>query len=515
MTDAALKQYLLVPAMPAPNGRLHLGHVAGPYLNLDILARHLRRQGHKASIVCASDPFDSYIPLRAQQAEVDPAVLAQESCAGIIEDLAYMNVQVDLFVDPLAAEHREAYLAAHQTLVERLDDQHAIRCVEEQMPWSESRQQFVSGSYLTGHCPACDAGISGFFCEDCGAHFEPDEVREPRARWGEQVPGRALTNLFFEIRQPQALIEQLQGTQTPDTFIDIARRHLHRPSPQVRVTNHAGWGLPCEVRGQPRTLFGHGLLFGAVRFVGDCFAQATGLAHNPFDRDSPVITVNGFGIDNSVSHLVSIQAMAMADGMSKPFDHFLINHFYTLEGRKFSTSQGWAIWVADIAREGRIPSDALRYFLASTSPTHGRTDFRRADFERFLAEDYASLLARVDATLAAVAAPGQPSQAWQAAVEAAGDEQAQVLSFAHFDPRALSQTIARWTARCDTLVSDQDRYWWAKGLALLASPLLPSLATTLWQALGHSGEVTRSVFGQCTVPLAAVRNHTPSLETTP
>ncbi|MGE8394139.1 MAG: methionine--tRNA ligase [Pseudomonas sp.] len=496
MSEVTAKQYLLVPAMPAPNGRLHLGHVAGPYLNLDILARHLRREGHRASIVCASDPFDSYIPLRAQQADVDPASLAQESCAGIINDLAYMNIQVDLFVDPLDPEHREQYLAAHVDLVDRLSAQGQVSCVEEQMPWSTARQTFVSGSFLTGHCPQCDQAISGFFCEDCGAHFEPDQVRAPRARWGEEVPARALDNLFFQIREPQALLAQLQATQTPDPFIDIARRHLRRLPARVRVTNHAGWGLPYQLDGQARTLFGHGLLFGAVRFVGDCFARATGLAQNPFDRDSPVITVNGFGIDNSVSHLVSIQAMAMADGLSKPFEHFLINHFYTLEGRKFSTSLGWAVWVEDMAREGRVPCDALRYFLASTSPIHQRTDFTRQDFEQFLNGRYAGLIERVNTALGSAAKAAAVDAPVMAAFDAAYAEQAQALTFASFDPQAVSRSIAGWEALFASLADDNSRYWWLKGLAVLACPLLPTLAQSIWHRLGQPGEVSVQAFKQ-------------------
>ncbi|MCM3755016.1 class I tRNA ligase family protein, partial [Bacillus licheniformis] len=50
-----------MPIPPTPNGRLHLGHIAGPYLRMDMLCRYLRSQGHHVRVVSAVDGFDSYV----------------------------------------------------------------------------------------------------------------------------------------------------------------------------------------------------------------------------------------------------------------------------------------------------------------------------------------------------------------------------------------------------------------------------------------------------------------------
>ncbi|HEP6427900.1 methionine--tRNA ligase [Burkholderia cenocepacia] len=495
------RHYLLVPAMPAPNGRLHLGHIAGPYLRLDMLARHLRSRGEVARIACASDPYDSYIPLRAGQAGIDAAALARQSCAGIVDDLAAMNIDVDLFVDPLGDAHHDAYLAAHDGLVARLAAQRRVSTVRERMPYSAARDGYVTGSFLLGHCPQCARDVSGFFCEDCGAHFQPEDVREPSARWGETLAMREQDNLFFDIADPAALVAQLVGTETAPVFVDIARRHLARDGARFRLTSHAGWGLPYVLDGEPRTLFGHGLLFGAIRFVGDLYARRHGLRANPFDRDSDVITVNGFGIDNCVSHLVGIQAMAMADGVSKPFDRFVINHFYTLEGRKFSTSLRWAIWVEDLAARTRVPADAVRGFVASTNPVAGRTDFDRDAFCRFVNGPYATVRRHVAEAIGGPLAARVPTDETVRAAEAAWRDAQRAMDFATFDPTAMAGIVERWSARFDGARAAGDLYGWTKGFALLAWPLMPALAQTAWRALGLRGEPNAGDFARLSSPI--------------
>jgi methionyl-tRNA synthetase len=496
------QHYVLVPAMPAPNGRLHLGHMAGPYLRLDMLARHLRRGGNQAAIICASDPYDSYIPLRAEQTGQDSSSLARESCAGIISDLDQMDIDIDLFIDPLAAEHQGEYLREHADLVSRLRARGLASIVHEKMPYSRERERFITGSYLEGDCPTCHRPVSGFFCEECGAHFQPDAILRPHARGLDTLDWRDIDNMFLKIADPDALLEQLQGTETEAEYLAIAARHLRDDGPRFRLTSHAGWGLVTHVNGEERTLFGHGLLLAAIRLVGAAYAARNGLERNPFDQGSDVITVNGFGIDNCVSHLVGIQATALADSISKPFDRFSINHFYTLEGEKFSTSQQWAIWVRDLFATDRLPSDLVRAFLAATNPARSRTDFDCHAFITFANEEYAPLHALATATHSAALAQRVPTPlpSLIAKLEAALDEQSAALGFVGFDPRAAWRVVTGWAG--NRVLAASQPYWWLKGLSLLSEPVMPNLARTIWSGLGHTDAPSIGAAMEQTHPVA-------------
>ena len=52
----------------------------------------------------------------------------------------------------------------------------------------------------------------------------------------------------------------------------------------------------------------------------------------------------------------------------------------TLEGRKISTSQNWAVWAKDLAEE--YNPDAIRYFFIANGPEKRDTDFSWREFKK-------------------------------------------------------------------------------------------------------------------------------------
>lgn len=191
----------------------------------------------------------------------------------------------------------------------------------------------------------------------------------------------------------------------------------------------------------------------------------------------------------------------MADGVSKPFDRFVINHFYTLEGRKFSTSLRWAIWVEDLAARTRVPADAVRGFVASTNPVAGRTDFDRDAFCRFVNGPYATVRRHVAEAIGGPLAARVPTDETVRAAEAAWRDAQRAMDFATFDPTAMAGIVERWSARFDGARAAGDLYGWTKGFALLAWPLMPALAQTAWRALGLRGEPNAGDFARLSSPV--------------
>lgn len=59
-------------------------------------------------------------------------------------------------------------------------------------------------------------------------------------------------------------------------------------------------------------------------------------------------------------------------------DDIISSEYLTLEGRKISTSQNWAIWAKDIT--SRYNPDALRYFFIANGPEKRDTDFSWREF---------------------------------------------------------------------------------------------------------------------------------------
>jgi hypothetical protein len=67
------KSVLIVPMQPTPNGRLHVGHGAGPYLRADVLARALRVAGHQVAVISGSDAFENWVIADALSSGRTPA----------------------------------------------------------------------------------------------------------------------------------------------------------------------------------------------------------------------------------------------------------------------------------------------------------------------------------------------------------------------------------------------------------------------------------------------------------
>jgi methionyl-tRNA synthetase len=55
------------------------------------------------------------------------------------------------------------------------------------------------------------------------------------------------------------------------------------------------------------------------------------------------------------------------------------NEFLNLEGRKFSTSRGRAVWLADVVEQ--YHSDYIRYYLTTIIPETQDSDFKRKEFQ--------------------------------------------------------------------------------------------------------------------------------------
>jgi methionyl-tRNA synthetase len=66
-------------------------------------------------------------------------------------------------------------------------------------------------------------------------------------------------------------------------------------------------------------------------------------------------------------------------GLNLPHD-VPANEFLSLEDRKFSTSQNWAVWVPDYL--SRYDPDPLRYLLSINMPESGDSDFSWSEFVR-------------------------------------------------------------------------------------------------------------------------------------
>lgn len=490
------ESHFFMPIPPTPNGRLHLGHIAGPYLRVDVLARYLSAKGENVSVVTAVDGFDSYVEWRALQEGRRPEDICSYYRGLIQVDLHAIDIRCGEVHDFVNGPYAELHASSARRLVERLTELGCVEVVTERVLYSAKSNRYVVGAWLSGHCPRCGSAESGYFCEACGGHFKPQDMVKPYDRLGEsELEWRDVDSLFLRIADVKELERRIVAAGGSGEFVNLILKHIDSEGPLFRLTAPGSWGVKWtpDRFGNPRVLFESGWEYALT--CGAIAAESSGVSPHPMSSSSSSKTLVSFGIDNAVLLLMGSIAVMSSDQELRPFDNVLTNYFYNLQGRKFSTSRRHAIWAADIVSLTPSKSDAIRFYLGFNSPEHSIANFDVHEFIDFVnGELVEGLQPRVRHALGVIAGD-------QSSVLFSG-EVADLLRKALSSQRAMYElpdvslrdicrhVAAWWDFDLDTLSSPVSAYWWLKGLSILAWPVMPSLAQAIWLSLGMGGEPT-------------------------
>ncbi|KTD13618.1 methionyl-tRNA synthetase [Legionella gratiana] len=491
------KNYLLIPSVPTPNGRLHLGHIGGPFLSVDILARYLRTCGHSAWIISGTDSYESYAAGKAEEENKETEELGHHYHALIAEDLKLMNIQVDQFINPLASQWRFAYQEWHEKIFQQLLDNKATVSLKENIPWDDENGRYLTGYWLHGNCPVCFKKTTSYFCENCGAHFRPEEIIREN-----NTTQKAVENIFLRLTQQV----ELRPKGINHSIETIFQNYRVQQNNLFRLTTHCDWGLsdPTDPN-HGRTLFSYGFIFAYFLMFGEIAGKLMGINKNAFAHDAEVITVSSFGIDNALPFLSSALGISWGCPQYKSFDYYLVNYFYYLEGSKFSTSRQHMIGVDEAIHRKKLSSDIIRLYLASVDVRNQTGNFVINDFIHYYNKTIGwieSLIIQGMEHLGEVKS-SFCDQYLSTQLNNLFSIQAHSLQPNRFLPHIAVHSIDDWLTLGQGLSQKSGTYfWWLKGLTLLIYPYMPELGKTLWNVLGYEDlPVRKDFFALPTRPL--------------
>lgn len=502
LTNPGVRQkHLLLPSHPTPNGRLHLGHIAGPYLKMDVLKRVLQRRGDHAILMFSVDSFDSYVLLRAHQLRSTPADVAARYTKEILEDLAALDIGLDDFLDPLSASWSASYRDSVLDTIQSMRRSSWVETQQESFLYSPSSSRFIVGAWLRGRCPKCNSEAGGFSCEICACHYRPEELLEKQSRVEEErLDTVSCRTLFMRVRDLETFRQRIEE-KLPAAFRTILLNYLKRSGPMLRISIPGTWGVPLLVEGesQPQVVYTGFASLGLLRACGRQYARRFG-TKDPFLLDSDVTITCSFGIDNVVTRMLSCVGGLLHDANLRPPDSLLLNYFYQLEGAKFSTSRNHAIWASTIAALDPTISDTVRYYLLETAPEQGPTDFRVMDFLQAANELFAEWRPLIEAALGRLFQA--PCAAPDSLLRLLGDtlkNQEGLLQPGAFHSSKLPGTLREWI-RLSHGGANEFPYWWLKAFSVVAWPVLPKLGLALWHHLGHKDLPAVAEFPHLTAP---------------
>jgi methionyl-tRNA synthetase len=526
-------------AWPYANGPLHLGQIAGANLPADIFARYHRLKGNQVLMVSGTDQHGTPVTIRAEQEGVTPQQVVDRYHAQYLDAWQRLGISFDLYTNTGTENHQKV---VHDLFLSLLK-QGLIYTATEPHPYCETDRRYLPDRYVEGTCPTCgNTRARGDQCEQCGQPRNPDELIGWRCRICGNPPVMRDTEHFF--LRLSALQERLlpwvkaaEGRWRSNVF-SFTLNWLNEGLRDRAITRDIHWGVTIPLPGyDDKRIY---VWFEAVTgYLSAAVEWAKGRgdpdAWRAFWQDPDCRHYYFLGKDNIAFHTIIWPAMLMGYGAydsttgrgdyNLPYD-VPANEFLSLEGRKFSTSQNWAVWLDDYL--DRYDPDPLRYYLSANMPESADADFSWSEYVRRnndeLVATYGNLVHRVLTFTyrnfdGRVPEPGPLDEADRALLERAELALADAdrsLALCHFreginrimalaaeanryiDRKAPWRTIKEDRQACATTL------WTAiqaiSALKAAFSPFLPFSSATLHRLLGFSGEPTEGGWAAQRVP---------------
>lgn len=372
-----MKNIVIGGAWPYANGSLHIGHIAA-LLPGDVLARYYRAKGDQVFFVSGSDCHGTPVALRARQEGCSPSAISDRYHEEFSTVLGKLGFSYDLYGKTSDAFHVDFVTAFHKKLYES-------DLVEEKtapQAYCDTCCKTLTDRFVLGNCPGCGAAARGDQCDACGSVLEAETLLSPVcAECGNVVSFTETKQLYICLSRLSDFFSRYLGDRPHwrKNAVAFTRKYLAEGLRDRAITRDLDWGISVPKPGYETKK----IYIWAENVLGYLSASHEVARQRgiPFEEVWGANARHYYvhGKDNIPFHSIILPALLLAHGGGWRLpDDIVSSEYLTLEGRKISTSQHWAIWVKDVA--DRYHPDALRYFLIANGPEKRDTDFSWREF---------------------------------------------------------------------------------------------------------------------------------------
>ncbi len=400
MLDSEYRRILVTAALPYANGPVHLGHLAGAYLPSDLYCRYQRLAGRDLVFVCGSDELGVAIMMRAQAQGVSAQDIVDRFHPMIEESFARFGMSFDYYGRTTSDVHRET----SQDFFRRLASKGVFKLKTEQQLFDPEAGIFLADRFVRGSCPVCGyEDAYGDQCERCGTSLSPTELINPRSALTNAVPElRETTHWYLPLGDFQPTLEGWIGThpEWKPNVLGQVKSWFNDGLKDRAITRDVPWGVPVPpdvaeaagVDAQGKVIYvWFDAPIGYVSATREWAArQGDPERWKAYWQDEGTKLVHFIGKDNIVFHCLMFPAMLMAHGDYVVPANVPANEFLNIEGKKLSTSRGWAVWLHEYLEA--FPPDLLRYALATMLPETKDADFSWTEFQTRVNSELADVL---------------------------------------------------------------------------------------------------------------------------
>lgn len=379
---------MVTSALPYANGPLHLGHLAGAYLSGDAYVRFLRLMGKDVLYVCGSDEYGAAISIQARKEGVKPKDIVDKYHSLIKETFGKIGMSFDIYHRTTEEIHTET---AQEFFMNLYESGNLIEKKSRQF-FDEEANMFLADRYIQGTCPQC--GFEGAFgdqCEQCGTSLSPTELIRPRSVLTDTEPVlRETVHWYLPLDQDEDWLREyikkgiVDGKQHHDP--SLWKSHvtgqclswIENGLVPRSMTRDLDWGIdvPHEIEGSEGKKL-YVWMDAPIGYISASrqWALDHGEDWKKYWQAEDTELIHFIGKDNIVFHCIIFPAILKTHGDYILPKNVPANQFLNLEGKKLSTSKGWAVWVHEYLEDLPGKEDVLRYSLYKNMPEQRDAEF--------------------------------------------------------------------------------------------------------------------------------------------
>lgn len=367
-----MKNILIGGAWPYANGSLHIGHIAG-LLPGDVLARYHRAIGDHVYYVSGSDCHGTPVAIRAKKENRTPREVSDFYHEEFTECFKKLGFSYDVYTKTSSEEHKAFVREFHRKLYQ------SPYVYEKEAPqaYCESCHTFLADRFVTGKCPKCGNDTRGDQCDACGIILEPENLTEPVcAICKKPVSFKNSKHLYIAVTKLEKELRALVDNHPEwrKNAVAFTKKYLNEGLRDRALTRDLEWGIDVPKAGyENKTIY-----IWAENVLG--YLSASKEAARSRGADFNELWGSGakhyyvHGKDNIPFHTIILPSLLLAhEGNWHLPDQIVSSEYLTIEGKKISTSQNYAIWVKDLLE--KYEADSIRYFFLSNGPEKKDADF--------------------------------------------------------------------------------------------------------------------------------------------
>jgi methionyl-tRNA synthetase len=322
--------------------------------------------GEDVVFICGSDCHGTPIVVNAEKEGVSPKELVSKYHEHFQQVFKLMDIKFDFFGRTDSKYH---HTRTHE-LVRKLIENGYVYPKETELAYCPRCERFLPDRYVEGICPYCGTAARGDECDQgCGRHLEPGEILEAKCKvCGSKAIYVKQKHYFFKLTAfKDFLIEFLKNLEGTENALNYAKQWVKTELKDWCITRNLEWGVKFP---------GEDLVVYVWVDAPIGYISFTKKACEKLGKDWKEIWLNGklngknceivhlIGLDIVYHHCIFWPAMLKGAGYALP-NAIVASGMVKVEGKTFSKSRGYVVWVEEDYFKAGFNPDFLRYYIVN------------------------------------------------------------------------------------------------------------------------------------------------------